>query len=264
MSDTLAVLRYSALAGVQDLRALYTWKTWTAGWLLRVICQTLFFGLIGRLLGSRDAVHYLVVGNAMMAGASTVLMVVQATTWERMTGTLPLLIAAPATPMVVLFGRTSPWIPDAFASAMASFLVAGWVFDVPMPWPRVLWVVPLALLVSVSTYVLGTFFGSLVLRFVQARNFVSNVVSSAMMVLCGVNVPLSYLPGWARGLGNLLPLTHGLAATRQVLAGSPSGGVLRQVGLEIVVAVGWFLASAASFRWFAEGGRRDGSIELSA
>ena len=262
--NTLAVLRHTAIGGMQDFKTMYTWRTWTAGWLLRVIAQVIFYSLMGRLVGSDERLHYLVVGNSVMLCATTVIFVVQSTTWERASGTIPLLIAAPVSPLVVLFGRSAQWIPDAVLSSLAAFAVAVPLFDVPLPLPRAVFVVPLLLLVTLTTYLMGTFFGSLVLRYASARNLVSNVVGATMMALCGVNVPLSFFPDGVQAVARCLPLTHGLEGVRGVLAGAPAGQVLGDAAVEAVVGLGWFAVAAASFRWFAEGGRKDGSIEFAA
>lgn len=261
---TLEVLRHAAIGGFQDFRAMYTWKTWTAGWLLRVVTQVIFYSLMGRLVGSEQQLHFLVIGNSVMLCATTVIFVVQSTTWERATGTLPLLIAAPVSPLLVLFGRSVQWIPDAVLSSMVAFLVAGRAFGVPLPLPRALWVLPLLLLVTVTTYLMGAFFGSLVLRYAGARNLVSNVAGATMMAVCGVNVPLSFFPRWVQVTARAMPLTHGLQAIRGILAAAPPKAVLGDVALESLVGLLWFAAAACSFRWFAEGGRKDGSIEFAA
>ena len=49
-----------------------------------------------------------------------------------------------------------------------------------------------------------------------------------------------------------------------MLAAAPASQVGADVVVEVLVGLGWFTLAAASFRWFAEGGRRDGSIEFAA
>jgi ABC-2 type transport system permease protein len=259
VTATFLILRHAAIAGFEDLRSLYSWKTWTTGWLLRMVCQVVFYSLLGRLIGDDAQVHYLVIGNAVMLCATTVIFVVQSTTWERFAGTLPLLVAAPASPLVVLFGRSVQWIPDALATSLTALLIVGPIFGLPLPMPRALLVIPLLVLVTLSTYMMGAVFGSLVLRWTEARNLVSNVVAALMMAVCGVNVPVSVFPAWVQTVAGVLPLTHGLRAVRGVLAGGP---VAREAALEVAVGLGWFAVAAASFRWFAEGGRKDGSLEF--
>ena len=167
MTATFLILRHAAIAGFEDLRSLYSWKTWTTGWLLRMVCQVVFYSLLGRLIGDDAQVHYLVIGNAVMLCATTVIFVVQSTTWERFAGTLPLLVAAPASPLVVLFGRSVQWIPDALATSLTALLIVGPIFGLPLPWPRTLLVLPLLVLVTLSTYMMGAVFGSLVLRWTE-------------------------------------------------------------------------------------------------
>ncbi|MDP8911890.1 MAG: ABC transporter permease, partial [Actinomycetota bacterium] len=80
--------------------------------------------------------------------------------------------------------------------------------------------------------------------------------------VCGVNVPLGFYPEAVQWLANVLPLTHGLAAIRDLLAGEPLAVLLPNVGLEIAVGLGWLALALVSFNRLAEGGRRDGSIEF--
>jgi ABC-2 type transport system permease protein len=84
--NVLRVLRYAALSGYHDYATIYTWKTWVAGWYVRVLAQVAFFALVGRLLGSDARVHYLLVGNAVMLAAIGGLFAVAGTTWERRQG----------------------------------------------------------------------------------------------------------------------------------------------------------------------------------
>jgi ABC-2 type transport system permease protein len=65
----LTTLRYAIAAGWADFAVVYTWRTWTAGWLTRVLCQVAFFALIGRLLGSAERTQFLLVGNAALIAA---------------------------------------------------------------------------------------------------------------------------------------------------------------------------------------------------
>ncbi len=75
----------------------------------------------------------------------------------------------------------------------------------------------------------------------------------------GATVHLAGLQAVAQGL----PVTHGLAAVRAMLAGGAPDEVARQAALELAVAVGWFTVALLTFRRFAESGRRNGSIEFS-
>ncbi|MEY2470607.1 MAG: type transport system permease protein, partial [Actinomycetota bacterium] len=138
----------------------------------------------------------------------------------------------------------------------------GSIFHLDLPWPQAFLVPLLLLQISVSTYFFGAFIGSIVLRYVNARNVVANVMQGVLMVIAGVNVPLSYLPAPARAVASVLPLMHGLQAVREVLSGHINGFVGREVCFEAGVMLLWLLVAAGSFNWFLDGGRRNGTIEL--
>jgi ABC-2 type transport system permease protein len=259
---TLRVLHYAALSGYHDYAGIYTWKTWVAGWYVRVLFQVAFFALIGKLLGSDERVHFLLVGNAVMLAALGALFAVAGTTWERRTGTLGLLVASPSSPVVVFTGRSVWALTEGILSSVTVFYVAAMIFGLDLPWPRSVLYVPLVAVVALSTYALGTFLGGLVLRAMSTRNVVANITTGTMLAVCGVNVPVDYFPAPVGWLAQVLPVTHGLQAIRDLLAGPGAWDVLGNVGLELVVGSGWFALALLTFNRLAENGRRDGSIEF--
>lgn len=261
-TGTITVLQRSGLAGLADYALLYSLRSWILGWLSRVIFQVAFFALIGRLLGSAQTGHFLLIGNAVMMAALESLFVVNSTTWERRVGTLPLLVAAPTSPLVVFAGRSIVWIVSGTVTSLISLFGLGALFGVPMAVPSALAVIPLVALVSVSTYCFGLTLGGLVLRAMELRNVVGNVTHLVMMAICGVQVPTSFWPQGIEYVASVLPLTHGLAAVRAALAGAPTGEIIGKAALEAAVGAGWLVVAALLFDRLAEYGRRDGSIEF--
>lgn len=258
---TLRIIRYAFLSGMRDMRSIYSWKSWLLGWYVRVLSQVIFFALIGKLLRSDEQTWFLLVGNATMLAAQQGVWALNLALWERNTGTLPLLVASPSSPVVVYASRGSYLIADGLISSLGALFVAGAIFHLPLPWPRILLVVPLIVLVGMSAYCLGTFLGGVVLRVRQIGNLVSNVAIVALMTLCGVNVPLDAYPSIVGWIARVLPLTHGLVAIRDVLAGN-FGAAGAQAGLELLVGLGWLAACLATFSRFVGHGRADGSIEF--
>lgn len=262
VAESWRVLRYAARTGFEDFRAEYTVVSWISEWLVRIVFQVIFFGLIGKLIGSPEQVRFLVIGNSVVLASMTVMFVVQSTTWERFTGTLPLLVAAPASPVTVFAGRSVEWIPDAIATSLAGLFIVAPLFGVDLALVKVLAILPLLLLVTLTTYAAGLLLGSLVLRAMMARNLVGNLAYTTLMAVAGVNVPVSFFPRPVQLLASVLPLTHGLRAIREVIDGASFVGVLDDVVLEALVGCCWFVLALASFRWLAEGGRKDGTIEF--
>jgi ABC-2 type transport system permease protein len=258
----LTTLRYATAAGWADFAVVYTWRTWTAGWLTRVLCQVAFFALIGRLLGSAERTQFLLVGNAALIAAVESCFVCASTTWERRAGTLPLLVAAPASPLLVFAGRSTFWMASGTSTASIALFALAPLFGVPLPWPRALFAVPLIAAVSAATYCFALFVAGFVLRAMETRNVAGNLAHLSLMVLCGVQVPVTFWPGWVQAVAGVLPVNHGLAGLRTLLAGGPWPDVGRGLALELLVGLGWLVVAAVTFRRFAEHGRRDGSIEF--
>jgi ABC-2 type transport system permease protein len=75
-----------------------------------------------------------------------------------------------------------------------------------------------------------------------------------------VSIPRSFYPEAIRRLGDILPMTHGLDAFREVFADGRTGYILGQAALEAVVGAGWLVLTLATFSRMADAGRRDGSI----
>lgn len=258
------VLRYAALSGFQDFGATYTIWSWAFGLFLRMMTQVAFFASIGMLLGSKDQVEYLLIGNAVAAASVGCLTAATATTWERGAGTLPLLVACPISPLVVLMGRSVFFIANGLAFSSGALLFLPPLFDVSLPLARMPAVASLVVLVAVTTYFTATFLGGLVLRATSARRTVPQVARMVMLAFCGVNLPRSFFPDAVSWGAGLLPLTHGLEAVRGLLAGAPAATIVENIALEIPVGAGWLALSLLTFHRLAESGRRDGSIVFSS
>ncbi len=180
---TLRIMRYALLSGAYDYGSIYTWRSWLGGWFLRVLAQVSFFALIGRLLGAEQQTWFLLVGNAVMLAAMEGVWALNMVGWERSAGTLPLLAASPTSPVLVLASRGVYLIADGSISALGALFVLGPLFGLPLPWPRVLLVIPLTILVGASAYCLGTFLGGIVLGFRGVNSLVANVGLVAVMTL---------------------------------------------------------------------------------
>jgi ABC-2 type transport system permease protein len=257
---TLRIMKYALLSGAYDYGSIYTWRSWLGGWFLRVLAQVSFFALIGRLLGAEQQTWFLLVGNAVMLAAMEGVWALNMVGWERSAGTLPLLAASPTSPVLVLASRGVYLIADGSVSALGALFVLGPLFGLPLPWPRVLVVVPLTIFVGASAYCFGTFLGGVILAYRGVNNLVANVGLVAVMTLCGINVPLNAYPGPVALVAQCLPVTHGLIAIRDVLAGDMAAAGAQALG-EAGVAACWLGVCLLTFRWFVYRGRRNGSLE---
>lgn len=260
----LTVMEHAFRAGLADYRAIFTWRSWVLGWMVRVIAQVSFFALIGLRVANDRAAYYLLIGNALAVAAQTGVFSLNMTTTERWAGTLPLLVASPTSPVVVFAARGAYLAVDGSLSALGALFIAGPAFGLHLPWPRVLAVVPLTAIVALASYCFGTFLAGVIFRFRSINSLVVLVGYVGLMTVCGVNVPLSYYPTALEWASRFLPLTNGLLAIREVFAGAPWSAVVGHAALEAAVAVGWMTAALLTFNRLASRGRLDGSLDYGA
>lgn len=258
---SFSILAHAARAGFAEFAAMFTPAMWVLGWLTRVFAQVTFFALIGKMLGSQEQVHFLLVGNAVLIAVMQAMLTASSTTAERRLGTLPLLVAAPASHVTVFLGRSLHWLASGVVSAAAALVVLAPLFGVALPWPRVLWFAPLTLLVAATTYVFATFLGSLLLHMLAIRGVITHLAWLLLTAVCGVMVPVAFWPLWIQRVAGILPLTHGLSAIRALLNGAPLDTLIPLVAAEAGVGIGWLLLAMISFHHFVEAGRRNGSLE---
>jgi len=257
--SVLRIAHNAARVGYRETRSQFTWKSWLFGWLLRLTSQTLFFSAMGLLVGSDDLIVFAFVGNVAAGVTLMVLGVGPDTAWERFQGTLPLLVAAPRSMLPVFAGRNIFHLAQGITEGLLIFaLVAPWIGVEG----NVLWL-PVALLaIALGSYGLGLFIAAVAIRRVRWGNTIYNMTYWTIAAIGGVNVTRTVFPMWVQHAGAFLPLVHGLTALREMLAHGLTGFAAQQLGLELAVGAGWFVAALAGFKLFAEGGRKDGSIDL--
>jgi len=259
MTAALRIARNAALVGYLDVRGQYTWKTWLFGWIARATAQVLFFVAMGLVVGGSDFVQYAFIGNVVAMAALMPLGTGPDTAWERGLGTLPLLIAAPRSMLPVFAGRSAFYVVEGAGEASLIFVILAPFVG----WSGQWWWLPLGLVVvSLGSYGLGVFLAAVSIRRVRIGNILFNLVFYTLVTICGVNVATTVFPEWVQTVAHVLPLYHGLLATRDLLANGASTGAFGQLGWELVVGVGWFVVAMLGFKLFAEGGRKDGTIGL--
>jgi ABC-2 type transport system permease protein len=245
-------------SGLADFSIIFTVWTWLFGWGLRILAQVLFYLVIGTLLGPGQG-EYLMIGNTVCLMAVHSLLASASLTWERQNGTLPLLVASPTPPALVLIGRSLFWIPDGLVCAMAAFVILGPVAGLHFTAAALGWTALLLVVTGVACYGLGCFLGSLMLVVPDLRNVVGNGMVTVMMILCGVNLPHGALGPAAQAVANCLPLTHGLSAIRLTLShGGASAEVGRQALLELAAGSVWLVLAVVALQVLARRSRRDG------
>jgi ABC-2 type transport system permease protein len=258
-----AFLRIFFVGGVIAYRGLFNWirpTMYIPTMLIGPLFQILFFAYLGRYSGLEDDAFF-VVGNAVQASAmSAVFAGTMTIANERNYQTLSPLLASPGNRFAIFMGRALPVLASGLLVSAWGFLMGRLLLRFH---PALASVPALALVVAVSVAsctVFGLTIGSIGMR---ARDvFMSaNIAYYLMWLLCGVNIPLDALPGWLAHIGRLLPLTHGIAAAREISAGADLGSVSGLVWTEAGVGAAYAVIAFGLVRWFEYEGRRRASLE---
>lgn len=259
----MTALRIFFIGGGISYRALFNWISpwhYIPTMLGGTLFVLLFFTYLGRFTDV-EGEDFFIVGNAVyISSTACVYGSIMAIANERFFGTLSPLLATPANRLALFAGRALPYIGNgllvsAFGFAM-SWLLLG--FDPPLSSLG-----PLALVVTVgvvSCTAFGMFLGSIGLR---ARDvfFIGNFASYVLLLFTGANVPLDVLPGWMQTISSVLPLTHAIAAAREVVAGASFRSVAGLTGEELLVGACYAVAAYTLFRLFETEARRRASLE---
>ena len=258
-----AAFRVFFVGGVISYRALFNWirpGLYVTTMLGSPLFQILFFTYLGRYTGS-ESDDFFIVGNAcQVAAMAGIYGMTMGIANERQYQTLSPLLATPANRPALFLGRALPFIANGLFVSAFGFGVAWLLLDFS---PEASAVPPLAFVVVVTTVsctALGMLIGSIGLR---ARDvfFAANLVYFLMLLVCGVNIAIDDLPGWLAAIGNVVPLTHGIEAARDVVAGSSLSDVSSLVATEALIGTVYAAVAYGLFRFFEFEGRRRASLE---
>jgi len=258
-----ASARVFLVGGAISYRALFNWISpgmYVMTMLGSPLFQILFFTYLGRYAGSEDDAFF-IVGNAIQVAAmSGIYGMTMGIANERQYGTLQPLLATPANRLAIFSGRALPFIVNGlFVSAFG--FAASWLLLDFRPADGSVPALAVAVFVTTCSCVaLGMLIGSIGLR---ARDvfFGANLVYFLMLLVCGVNIANQDLPGWLGAIGRCLPLTHGIEAAREIVAGSPLSDVSGLLLTEALIGLAYATAAYCLFRVFEAEGRRRASLE---
>lgn len=244
--------------------ALFQWATvqgYIAYKVLLPVTQILFFVELGTYATGRQNALYFALGNALQLTANAGIFGVIATVAnERQFGTLPVLLASPANRLVTFLSRAVVNVIDGIATVIVGLAVAAILFGLDLQHGNLLLLGLCVLVISFTTAGLGLLFGSIGLIMRDAI-IIANVVYYLLLVVCGINFPVSRLPEVIQLVSYGLPLTRGVEAAREAAAGASFSHISGLLAGEVVVGVLYALAGYALFRLLEAYARRGGLQE---
>ncbi len=244
--------------------ALFQWATpqgYVAYKVLLPITQILFFVELGVYATGRQNALYFALGNALQLTANAGIFGVIATVAnERQYGTLPILLASPANRLVTFFSRTVVNVIDGIATVIVGLAITVLLFGLNLQHANLLLLALCVVVISLTTAGLGLMFGSIGLVMRDAI-IIANIVYYALLIVCGINFPVSRLPGALQLVSYGLPLTRGVQAARDAAAGASLGQVGGLLAGELLVGLTWALGGYLLFRLLENWARRGGLQE---
>ena len=251
-------LRIFFVGGVIAFRGLFNWirpAMYIPTMLGSPLFQLIFFTKLGQYAHAQSRDFYIVGNSVQVCAMSSVYGMTMAISNERQMQTLGPLLASPANRAAIFLGRGVPVLANGLIVSAFTFAVGALLLGFHPGAAAIPALVLIVVVTVASCTCFGMLLGSVGLR-AKDVFFAANLAYFLMLLFCGVNIPLSVLPGWMSFVGRCLPLTHGIAAAREVAAGASlthvSGLVATEAGIAVAyAAVGFFL-----FRFFERESRR--------
>jgi ABC-2 type transport system permease protein len=244
--------------------ALFQWATvqgYIAYKVLLPVTQILFFVELGVYSMGRQNALYFALGNALQLTANAGIFGVIATVAnERQYGTLPILLGSPANRLVTFFSRAFVNVIDGILTVVIGLGVTVVLFGLDLQHANLPLLGICVLVISLTTAGMGLLFGSIGLVMRDAI-IIANVVYYLLLVVCGINFPVSRLPGAIQAISYGLPLTRGVEAAREAATGASLTHIAGLLAGELVVGVLYALAGYALFRILEAYARRGGLQE---
>lgn len=248
-------LQYVALFQWASVRGYIAYKV------LLPVTQILFFVELGVYATGRQNALYFALGNAMQLTANAGIFGVIATVAnERQYGTLPLLLGSPANRIVTFLSRAVVNVIDGIATVIVGLGVTVVLFGLDLHHANLPLLGLCVLVISLTTAGLGLMFGSIGLVMRDAI-IIANVVYYLLLIVCGINFPVSRLPAALQVVSYALPLTRGVQAAREAAAGASLGQVSGLLAGELAIGFAWAFGGYLLFRYLENYARRGGLQE---
>jgi ABC-2 type transport system permease protein len=151
-------------------------------------------------------------------------------------------------------------IVNGVATVIIAFFYAAFIFNVDFSHANLF---GLALVILITTFAMtgfGLMLSSLGL-FLRTSMIIANVFLFIGLLVCGVNFPVSYLPGYIQPLSYAIPMTYGTEAARMAVDGASLGEMSGVLGLEVLVGVAVMIVGYIMFRGFERLARSRGTLD---
>ncbi len=233
-------------------------------WVIPNIIAPFVFTIVAlTLFGSSSGPFglYAVLGGGMMGvWGNTLYSSGFAIEFEKWQGTLEEVLAAPSKLLHVIAGRSVCNALLGLINMVAILAIAAFLYGVDFSQANIITLVVSVFLTAFTMAGYGLLIGGFSFYFRDPMIF-ANIFTFILLIFCGVNFPVSYLPPIAQYVSYAFPLTYGIEAARAAIAGSSLLDVLPTLGWQVLIGVGSMFIGYVFFRAFENTARRTGRLE---
>jgi ABC-2 type transport system permease protein len=220
-----------------------------------------FFVFVGLFIRGADAIPYIAIGNALQSLSwNTVFSVTNITGHDKWDGTLPLMLATPASRLPLFVGRAMMHVLDGLISVAISFSFAAFLFGVDFGQANAVALIITVILTAFTMTGYGLLIGGLAFHFRDPMIF-ANIFTFILLIFCGVNFPIEALPPPVQLVSYAFPLTYGLMAARGAIVGATLADVSITLGLQLIVGIASIMLGYFFFQAFERSARKTGKME---
>ncbi|MDR2866687.1 MAG: ABC transporter permease [Methanomassiliicoccaceae archaeon] len=263
VSDRMRVIKASCVLSVHDTFTVIRPAVWVFLMVVPSLFSMFFFYMIaGYATGDPDYQDFVVIGNAVQAiGMTTIYSVASIPGDQKHIGTMGSIYMSPSGLFSIFLGMSLFSILAGFISVAVSLVFAAFVFGVSMASMNVISVAVVILLTAISVGGISMIIGSVGL-YLRTSAILANVFTYLGLILCGVNFPVTDLPGWAQKIAHCHPLTHAVEATRGAVGGSTVTDLADPILMMILLGIIFAVGSVLTFRFFEKLSRKKGRLDV--
>ena len=178
--------------------------------------------------------------------------------WQRWQGTLEVLVSTPTPFILVILPLTLATSTIGVYSLSSTLLWGRLAFGIPFSIEH-----PFAFVVAVPTTILslgllGLLFASTFVLYRNA-NALSNMLEWPVLLVTGMLVPLSLLPGWSHPIAWVLAPTWGVRGIREAALG---GTPWPDIGITAGLGAAYFMLGMVFLRYFEAAARKHATLSL--
>lgn len=225
------------------------------------LSQMAFFVFVGLFIRGPEAIPFIAIGNALQSLSwNTVFSVINITGHDKWDGTLPLVLATPASRLPLYIGRAMIHVLDGLLSVVISFIFAAFIFGVDFGQTNALALAAAVFLTSFTMSGFGLLIGGFSFHFRNPLVF-ANIFTYVLLIFCGVNFPIQDLPSQVQPVSYFFPLTYGVTAARSAITGATLIDISPVLGQQLAVGLASMLLGYFMFQVFERSARKTGKME---